>query len=43
MEKAGVQSTPTFVLVPANQRIEGAQPLAVFRQALDSALARAGR
>jgi protein-disulfide isomerase len=41
MEKAGVQSTPSFFI--GNQRVEGAQPLPVFRQAIDSALAAVAR
>lgn len=38
MQKSGVASTPTFILVPSNVKVEGAQPLPIFRQALDSAL-----
>jgi len=41
MQRSGVASTPTFFI--GNQRIEGAQPLPVFRQAMDSALASSGR
>jgi predicted DsbA family dithiol-disulfide isomerase len=37
MQRAGVQSTPSFFV--GNQAIAGAQPTAVFRQALDAALA----
>lgn len=37
--KAGVESTPTFLI--GGTMVTGAQPLAVFRQALDSALAHA--
>lgn len=37
MERAGVRSTPTFYV--ANKQIAGAQPTAVFRQALDAAVA----
>ncbi len=37
MERAGVRSTPTFYV--ANKQIAGAQPVAVFRQALDAAIA----
>ena len=40
MEKSGVQSTPTFFI--GNMRVEGAQPLATFKQAMDSALKAAG-
>jgi protein-disulfide isomerase len=41
--KAGVESTPTFLI--GGTMVTGAQPLAVFRQVLDSALAlaRAGK
>jgi protein-disulfide isomerase len=39
MEQGGVASTPTFFV--GNMRVEGAQPLAVFKQAVDSALAAA--
>jgi protein-disulfide isomerase len=38
-QRAGVNSTPTFII--GDQTIEGAQPAAVFRGALDAALARA--
>ena len=38
--KAGVESTPTFLV--GGTMITGAQPLAVFRQVIDSALAHAG-
>jgi protein-disulfide isomerase len=41
MQRSGVASTPTFFI--GNQRVEGAQPLPVFRQAMDSALASSGR
>lgn len=37
MERAGVRSTPTFYV--GNKQIVGAQPAAVFRQALDAAVA----
>jgi protein-disulfide isomerase len=37
MQQAGVQSTPSFFV--GSQAIAGAQPTAVFRQALDAALA----
>ncbi|GJG88131.1 hypothetical protein tb265_33120 [Gemmatimonadetes bacterium T265] len=37
MERAGVRSTPTFYV--ANKQIAGAQPVDVFRQALDAAVA----
>jgi protein-disulfide isomerase len=40
MRTAGVQSTPSFYV--ANTPISGAQPLEVFRRALDAALARGG-
>jgi protein-disulfide isomerase len=41
MQRSGVASTPTFFI--GNQRVEGAQPLGVFRAAMDSALASSGR
>jgi len=41
MQKTGVASTPTFFI--GNEKVEGAQPLPVFREAVDSALAHAGR
>lgn len=41
MQSGGVASTPTFFI--GNQRVEGAQPLPVFKQAVDQALAAAGR
>jgi len=41
MQRSGVASTPTFFI--GNQRVEGAQPLAVFREAMDSALASSAR
>ena len=37
MERAGVRSTPTFYV--GNKQITGAQPVEVFRVALDSAIA----
>ncbi len=37
MERAGVRSTPTFYV--GNKQISGAQPVAVFRAALDAAIA----
>ena len=37
----GVGSTPAFKVTGQSELIEGAQPLALFRQALDAALARA--
>lgn len=39
--RAGVESTPTFLI--GSTMVTGAQPLAVFRQVLDSALAHAGK
>ena len=39
MRQAGVNSTPTFFV--GNTKIEGAQPIAVFRRTIDSALAAA--
>ena len=39
MRQAGVNSTPTFFV--GNTKIEGAQPIAVFRRAIDAALAAA--
>jgi protein-disulfide isomerase len=36
---AGVNSTPTFII--GDRTVEGAQPIAEFRQVLDSALAKA--
>ena len=39
MRQAGVNSTPTFFV--GNTKIEGAQPIAVFRRVIDSALAAA--
>jgi protein-disulfide isomerase len=41
MQRSGVGSTPTFFI--GNEKVEGAQPLPVFREAVDSALAHAGR
>jgi protein-disulfide isomerase len=38
--RAGVESTPTFLI--GGTMVTGAQPLAVFRQVIDSALAHAG-
>ncbi len=40
LRASGVQSTPTFFV--GSQRLEGVQPLAVMRQVLDQALAKAG-
>ena len=39
--RSGIESTPSFII--GNQLIAGAYPVEVFRQALDSALAAAGR
>jgi protein-disulfide isomerase len=39
--KAGVESTPTFLI--GGTMVTGAQPLAIFRQVIDSALAHAGK
>jgi protein-disulfide isomerase len=41
MQRSGVASTPTFFI--GNEKVEGAQPLPVFREAVDSALASSGR
>ncbi|MGZ8378233.1 MAG: DsbA family protein [Gemmatirosa sp.] len=41
MARAGVRSTPSFFV--GSQGLAGAQPIGVFRQALDSALAAAAR
>jgi len=38
--RAGVESTPTFLI--GGTMVTGAQPLAIFRQVIDSALAHAG-
>jgi predicted DsbA family dithiol-disulfide isomerase len=38
-KEAGVESTPTFLI--GGVMIKGAQPLAVFQQTIDGALARA--
>lgn len=40
-ERSGIGSTPSFII--GNQLVEGAQPIGVFRQVLDSALATAAR
>jgi protein-disulfide isomerase len=37
MEQAGVQATPTFFI--GNSKLEGAQPIQAFRQAIDAVLA----
>lgn len=37
MEQAGVQATPTFFI--GSTKLEGAQPIEAFRQAIDAALA----
>jgi len=39
----GVRSTPSFTVTGIPQLIEGAQPIALFRQALDAALAAPGK
>lgn len=39
MTQAGVQATPTFFI--GNAKLEGAQPIEAFRQAIDAALAAA--
>jgi protein-disulfide isomerase len=41
MQRTGVGSTPTFFI--GNEKVEGAQPLPVFREAVDSALAHSAR
>lgn len=40
LRRAGVQATPTFFV--GAQKMEGVQPMAVLRKALDQALAKAG-
>jgi protein-disulfide isomerase len=41
LNRSGVGSTPTFFI--GSQKIEGAYPIAVFRDALDKALAAAAK